>query len=223
MKWLTKPAALAALLIITVGAFAQGGGGGQGRRAFGPANPGFLVRNADVQTDLKITPDQKTKLNTLFESMQAAQDNARASGSFDPEAMRKSMDDAAAQINAILTPDQQARLKQIQVQTQKNRAIMSPEVQDQLGLSSDQKDKVKDLSDKFQAAQGELRQKMRDSDDAGRTQIRADMQKNNDALEAELAKILTPEQAQKLKDLGGAPFTGKIERGFGGRRGGGGK
>src|SRR5438552_1587369 len=104
MKWLTKSAALAALLIITVGAFAQGGGG-QGRRGFGPPNPAFLVRNADVQTDLKITPDQKTKLNTLFESMQAAQDNARASGSFDPEAMRKSMDDAAAQINAILTPD----------------------------------------------------------------------------------------------------------------------
>src|SRR5207237_1560758 len=153
MKWLTKTAALAALLIITVGAFAQGGGGGQGRRGFGmQMNPAFLVRNADVQTDLKITPDQKTKLNTLFESMQAAQENARAAGGPpDFEAMRKSMDDAAAQINAILTPDPQARLKQIQEHTPKNRAIMSPGVQDQLGVSVDQKDKIKDLGGSFDA------------------------------------------------------------------------
>src|SRR5947209_2770699 len=98
---------------------------------------------------------------------------------------------------------------------------MKPEVQDQLGLSSDQKDKIKSLDENFRTAQQALFQKMRDADDSSREQVGGEMQKNNDALEVELGKILTPEQAQKLKDLGGAPFTGKIDRGFGGRRGGG--
>jgi len=222
MKWLAKTAALAALLLITVGAFAQGGGG-QGRR-FGMMmnNPVFLLRSPDVQTDLKLTDDQKAKLTKIYEEQRAARENAQASGQQpDRDTMRKMMEDSIAQINAILTPDQQARLKQIFIQTQKNRAITNPDVQDQLGLTSDQKDKIKDLNEKFTAAQMELFQRGREADDSTREQIRAERQKNEETLETELGKVLTPDQVQKLKELGGAPFTGKIERGGFGRRGGG--
>lgn len=227
MKLIAKAVALATLLVIAAGAFAQGGGG-QGRGGFGRMfnNPTMLLGSKDVQTDLNLTDDQKTKINAILaksrEDMQSARENAQASGSgFDPSVFQKIMEDATSQINTILTPDQQNRLKQIAIQNQKNRAILQPEVQDQLGLSQDQKDKIKSLDDAYNAAQGELRQKMRGADDATRQSVRADMQKNTDALDAELGKVLTPDQAAKLKSMGGAPFTGKIEMPrFGGRGGG---
>src|SRR5579864_8678050 len=53
-----------AALVLVSAAVAQGGGGGrgQGRRGFGGQDFGSLLTRSDVQTELKLTDDQKTKL-----------------------------------------------------------------------------------------------------------------------------------------------------------------
>jgi hypothetical protein len=65
--------------------------------------------------------------------------------------------------------------------------------------------KIKELSDKMQAANRELGQKQRDGelDADGAAAAR---KKNQDILNDELGKILTDDQKAKIKAMGGAPF-----------------
>jgi len=242
MKNILKLTIIATLAIAATVGFAQGGGGGggggQGRGQFGRGGGGFnskdggvnLLGRKDVAAEIKLTDDQQAKLADARKKMQAERqtmrDNAQASGGGDPEAMRaanqKLMDDYRTQVMAILTPDQLTRLAQINIQMAKNRAIMDADIQSKLGITDDQKAKIKDLQDKMNAANQEIFQKMRDGT-LDRTQIQPLMQKNNETLNDELGKILTPDQASKLKDLGGAQFTPTDPQPqFGGRGGGGG-
>jgi multidrug efflux system membrane fusion protein len=57
---------------------------------------------------LDLTPDQKTKAQAIF-----AAARRQAMGSDDPDARRKAMQGAMAQFQAILTPEQKARLEQL--------------------------------------------------------------------------------------------------------------
>jgi Spy/CpxP family protein refolding chaperone len=232
MKLITKLAVIATLFCVAAGSFAQGGGGGQGRgfgRGGGFAQQsGFgLLRRTDVQTDLKLTDDQKAKIKDLNakmrEEMTTARENASASGGGDPSAMQDAMkkinDTYKPQFEAILTPDQATRLKQIGIQLQKNRAILDPDVQTQLSITDDQKAKIKDLQDKFTQTMTEMMGKMRDGS-LDRTQMRDLMTKNNQTMDDELGKVLTSDQTAKLKDMGGPTFT--VTDQPGGRGGGGG-
>jgi len=226
MKLITKLAVLATLLALVTGAVAQGGGGGgQGRGMRFQPTPTMILRSKDVQTDLKLTDDQTKKLTDIQakqqEEMQSMFQNAQSSGTPpDPAAMKKISDSYKAQYEAVLTPEQNKRLKEIFIQWRKNQAILDPDVQAALGITADQKAKIDDLASNFQKANAELGQKIRNNEitreDA--TPIR---DKNNATYEEDLGKVLTPDQASKLKEMGGAPFTGKIQMG-GGRRGGGG-
>jgi periplasmic protein CpxP/Spy len=228
MKLINKLAVAVALFAVVAGAYAQGGRRGGGFQM----NPYMLLRSKDVQTDLKMTDDQVKKVTDIQtkeqEEVRSNMQNSQASGSFDPAAMQATMkkmnDEYNPQINAVLTPDQQTRLHQIFVQWRKNQAILDPDVQGALGISSDQKAQITDLQSKRDEANNALREKQR-SGELTREDATTIRTKNDATFEDQLAKLLTPDQAAKLKDMGGAPFTGKIEMGFGGggRRGPGGR
>lgn len=248
MKVIAKVATLVALASIACLSVAQGGGGGgrgQGRfMQMGRGGGGalMLVNRKDVQADLKLSEDQIKKINDLRDKMQEDMrsmfQNMQASGGGgDRQAMQDSMkkmnDEYKAKLDGILSADQQKRVKEINVQLQKNRAIMDPDVQKELGITSEQKSKIDDLQQKQQEAMQELMTKVRNQE-MDRTAMQDTMRKNNDIMDAELGKILTADQANKLKAMGGAPFTateqpngggfggnGRGGRG-GGRRGGGG-
>jgi hypothetical protein len=244
------PALVAAALM--VGALAAGQGQGQargmGRRmgGFGGGNNStFLLRRTDVQADLQLSADQKTKLDALMTSMRGNRGNRGAGGQggqgggtpptdAERQARRAEMESQRAEmqknVNAILTPAQTSRLKEISIQLSGNMAIMQDDVQSNLGLSVDQKAKVKSLQDKMSEASQSIFQKMQDNsitrDDAMKS-----FQKNGEVMKEELGKVLTRSQAEKLKSMGGAPFKAdpSESQGFGGgfgrgggRRGGGG-
>ena len=119
---------------------------------------------------------------------------------------------------AILSAQQNSRLHEIAVQLAKNRAILREDVQTQLGLSADTIQKAKDLQANAQKANQEVQTKMRNQE-IEQADARAIMTKNNDALETELGKLLSADQATKLKAMGGAAFTADPPQA---RRGGGG-
>jgi len=207
----------------------QGGGrGGQfGMMGRGGGGPAGLVNRADVQADLKLTDDQKAALTKLQEKQQeerrAMMEEMRnnGGGGFDREAMTKMFTEAQAKnekaVNEILKPEQQKRLREIWVQLQGNRAIMDAKIQDELGFDQGQKDAVKALQAKQQEAMQSLMEKMRNQE-IDREQMQEISQKNDETMNSELAKILKPEQAEKLKAMGGAPFKASEQP----RRGGGG-
>jgi hypothetical protein len=222
----TKLALIVAIAALACGAFAQGGGGGgRGQRGGGgnPYGPTTLVNRAEVQTELGITDDQKTKLSELQTATRAKMTDLRSSANGDRQAMTEGM----AKINAdtlkslgdILKPEQMKRLRELQIQWS-GKAIVATDkqLQSDLGLSDDQKTKLTDLLAKQAAANREAQQAAN-----GDRQAAAEARtKNAKILEDQIDLVLTDAQKTKLKEMGGKelPKPAPPQRG-GGRRNGG--
>jgi hypothetical protein len=197
--------AILATAVLTGSAYAQrqggfgrfGGGGGAGQ----------LLRMAEVQTELKLTDDQKTKIATFLES-QRGQGRGQGGGQgLSPEerAQRRAEQRAkeTEELKKILNEDQMKRLKQLQLQRQGMAALAETEVQSELKLTADQKSKV-------EAALQEQRQAMRDAfqDGGGDPQAaRAKMEELRKKTNEKLEALLTEEQKSQWKAMLGAPFT----------------
>ena len=222
-------------------ALAQPGGGFGGGGGFGMMGGGVmggntsitsLLRMPQVQTELKLTDDQKTKIQDLSGTMRDKMMEAMNAGGGPPDFqnmsqedmqkqmadMRKKMEgvnkDMDEQAVKILNADQVDRVKQLQIQRDGAMALTREDVAKKLGLTDDQTAKIKKLQESLNKPpqfdpNGDMQaqmQKMRDD--------RAQSQKD-------MLAVLTDEQKAKLKELGGKEFTfPQGGRGFG--RGGGG-
>ncbi|HWA82175.1 MAG TPA: hypothetical protein VG820_01985, partial [Fimbriimonadaceae bacterium] len=122
---------------------------------------------------------------------------------------------------AILNDSQMKRLGELLLQRQGYSALGEADVQTALKMSADQIQKVKDLMAKEREAGAALNQRRRDGE-MTREEVTAARQKNTETTNAELAKVLTPDQAAKFKDMQGKPFTFE-NTGRGGFGGGGGR
>ncbi|MBS1701362.1 MAG: hypothetical protein JST12_06865 [Armatimonadetes bacterium] len=237
-------------------ALAQGGqgGGGRGQRGggFGQRGGGNfnyelnLLNRSDVQKDLGLTNDQKTKVEDYIEKNRPQRGQGggggqrgagggngggggqgggqrgqgggqRGQGGQMTEEMMKAMaerrEKTRKDLLEIISDAQLKRVDEIHLQLQGNMAIMEPDVQKALGLSSDQTDKIKDLQTKQGEANRALFQKVRDQE-ISREDMQAAFQKNNDTMKSELGKILTSDQAAKLKAMQGKPFTADEDGGI---------
>jgi len=226
----TLGVAVAALALIS-GSYAQGGGRGQGQgRQFGGGMMGGggqslsqLLGRRDVQDELKVTAEQKTKIEQANqkarEEMQGRMEEMRGGG--DPQAMRDAMQkfqkDQDAKVLAILDKEQQARLKEISIQLRGNRALLDADVQKELGLSPEQKQKIKRLQEQQQEQMQNMMEEMRGGG-GDREGMREKMQQMQTKMTEDLGKILTPDQAEKFKQRGDKPFKATEQP----RRGGGG-
>lgn len=191
----------------------QGFGRGMGGFNQGPMQ---LLRRGDVQKDLKLTDDEKTKLSDLQTKQRSdMQAMFQGGGNFqqmtddERQAMMKKMQDMNAgyntQAEAILTADQKARLDQITVQIEGNGILNDPKFHDKLKVTADQDAKVKDLQTKQQDANRSLMQKVQNQE-MDMTEARAAMQKNNEAMNGELGKLLTDDQKKLIADWSGPKF-----------------
>lgn len=213
---LKKALLICAVIGLAATSFAQ-------RRGFGMmmgggGSPAMLLQRQDVQTDLALTDEQKTKLQDIQQTIRDAGREAYQNANGDFAAMRKAMEPvvkkAADDAMAVLTPDQQKRLKEINVQINGNSALVNnKELQDQIGLTDDQKTKIADLSTKMQAANASIGEKIRNQEisfqDAG-----PEFQKNAQTLKDEIGKLLTDDQKAKLKAAGGTKtFTATDDQG----------
>ena len=220
--------AIVGAVAVACALMAQGRGQGRGFMR-GGGSPVQLLNRTDVQTDLKLSDDQKTKITALNDQMrqdmQNAFQNAQASGDQGSTrtAMQQIGDKYRPQFEAILSADQNKRLLGIYVQMNGNRSVSDPGVAKAIGLSDDQKAKIKDLQDKQNQANQDLFQKMRDGE-LDRQGLQDAMKKNNDTLDTAIGGILTDSQKSQLKALEGPKFTatdtGRGGGGFGGGRGG---
>lgn len=203
-------------------ASAQGGGGGQrgGMQRMGGDSLNGLLRRADVQAELKLTDDQKTKLvpqrgqggaggggGQGQGGGQRGQGGAGGGGGqgFDPAAMRQRQAEQEKLVFETLDATQGARLKGLYIQRVGNRAVLSGAIAKDLGLTDDQNKKIEELQTKQREAMQSVMEKMRNGE-IERDQIQDIMKKNNDIFSDELGKILTEDQKGKLKTMRGADF-----------------
>ncbi len=91
--------------------------------------------------------------------------------------------------------------------------MTNPQLANQLNLTDEQKDQLRDLQ---QDAFGEMRKIREDTSDP--QELRTKMVELNKKVNEQVMKLLTAEQKAKWKELTGKPFKGKVEVQFPGRR-----
>lgn len=204
------------LIVSTSLALAQGGG--QGRAV--QQSPLNLLARKDVQRDLGLTEVQITKVLAIVEKYrpQRGQNGAGAGpgrgGQMTDEqraalleASRKRADEQNAAIAEVLTQAQVNRLGEIEWQIQGAISIRRPNIQKSLNMSDDQIARVREIQAEFQTALVALMQKLQKKELAPE-EFQKQMNKRNETLKSDLEKVLNPEQAAKLKALGGTkPFV----------------
>lgn len=209
-----------------------GGGGGRGGRG-GMMGGAMLLRAPEVQAELKLTDDQKTKLQAAQQEMgQKMRDMFQNSQGQDPEERRKQMaamqEEQKKTIDSILTPDQQKRYNQLDLQwtfqMAPGMALSRPEVATALKLTDDQKKSLEQINSK---SREDMQALMQGSDPQSMTQEeRQAMNTKRQAIQKDTADkiqaLLTDDQKKAWKDLTGDPFKFPPMRGFGGGRRGGG-
>jgi hypothetical protein len=218
-------------------ALAQGGGGGGGQRG-GQRGGGFaprftagveynLVTRADIQKEIKMSDDQVAKVKDASTTASKAMTDAFANANGDRQAMTEARTkvnaDFSSSLKGIVTEDQHKRLLQIAYQVYGVNALQSESVQGDLGLTSDQQAKIKDLVTKEGEANRAIQAKVQDQS-IDRPTATADMRANGEALKTAIEGVLTSDQQSKWKAMQGDAFTfDTAERGshYGGLQGGG--
>ena len=199
----------------------QRGPGGRG--GFGMGGPAILGVPA-VQDELKLTDEQRGKVETLMGSLREEMMGLRDKlGDVAPEErfgrMREMMEEANAKVRkdvaAMLDSDQMKRFEQLELQIRGLDAFADAKVQEVLKVADDQKAKIgalmTEMAEKRQSimqdAQGDFQgamSKFRELQESTREKVMA---------------LMSDEQKEKYKELIGEPFEMPA---FGGGRGPGG-
>jgi hypothetical protein len=220
-SWKFTLATAAALASFPTLAKGQGGapgfgpGGGQSFRmsSDSPNDPSTLLTAEAVQKELALSDEQKAQLKKLRDE-RTADSQAFFSGfmGLSQSEMQNRLEERAkasrVKIDQILTPKQIERLSEINIQVAGVAALGFADVAEKIGLSADQKAKLKDLADDASRRVTDLMPtspaQLRDA------QARQERQKKLDAIKSErkdkALAILTDEQKSKFENLNGAAF-----------------
>ena len=117
------------------------------------------------------------------------------------EVFKEEIEGPAKEVEKILKPEQFTRLKQIGRQQGGPSAYLSPDNAKDLGLTDDQKKKLKDITDELQKDTMALFQ------GGFSAETREKMQMLNKEATEKAAGVLTDEQKTKWKELTGEPFS----------------
>jgi len=185
-----------------------------------PNDPSYLLDSESAQKELVLTDEQKAALQKVREE-QSAGDRAFFAGfmGISPEEMQRRLEQRASKlrnrIKQILTPKQMQRLNEINLQVAGFVALNYDDVAEQLGLSAEQKQQLKNLSDESHRKLNDLVATIRiqqlNNDE------RADLRKKQNQILAERKEkslaLLTEEQRSKFEELQGEKFdTSSIRR-----------
>lgn len=193
-------------------------GGGRGPGGFGGGGGGVvsLITNTEVQSDIKLTDEQKDKLAAWYEKHQDKVEEKTKGLGREREDFRKRFEimaelnkEAEKEIEGVLKPEQLKRVKQISLQMQGSRALTTEQVQKDLGITEEQKEK-------FQKIGEESREAFRSTFQQGRPDFEK-MQAMQKEIGEKYQGVLTSEQKTKWKEMTGEPFdTSKLRPQFGG-------
>ncbi|HWP30549.1 MAG TPA: hypothetical protein VNK96_02315 [Fimbriimonadales bacterium] len=175
------------------------------RKALGeisrPITPLALIRRPAVQQELALTPAQ---LNALQERLRALRPdpNQKTRGRNPAETLEK----AEGIIKEVLTPQQIKRLEEISLQLEGPRALLRPEIADKVGLSPQQREKIREI---YRNVGRPTTPRDVPQGPEGREQLRERMKAQRKELEEKLLGVLTPEQRTRWQALLGRPFERK--------------
>jgi hypothetical protein len=211
-------AALAGLVIVLAAAHPAWAQRGRGfRRLFGVPEAQLATLD-EVQTELKMTDEQKTRVAEINDELGEKRRELWGTGFEGWSEIRPRMEglnrDASESVDKVLDPAQRQRLQEIAIQQNGPRALDNPEVVAELGLSDEQKAKL--------AAAGEENSEAFEKSfaESGREDWRQKAGELADEADKRLLGVLTDEQKSKFKQMEGKEFEVDLSQLFRGGRGG---
>jgi hypothetical protein len=171
----------------------------------------FLLKNEKVLDDLRPTSAQRERLAEVSRRLDQQKDeDIREFVRLSPEERRKGFIALArvneAAVQDILTREQKERLRQIALQNQGPAAFHDADVAAELQLTSEQKEKIR-------AIEGEafpiMFDHMHPRGSPGKPP-KPPEEKKKEATSQVINMVLTPEQAQRWRELRGELFKGSI-------------
>lgn len=235
---LTLLCATAALVFVGAShVSAQGRGGPGGFGGFGGFGKAGLIRNEQVQKELKISDEQKTKLDEISSALRdetrklvprdTPRDQFRAKFEETKGQRDKLTADAEAKIDGVLAIDQKERLDEIVVRLAGASGLQQDKMAEKLGLAADQRAKIKAIYEEREKKREADREAARNNAAGGGRPDFAAMREKAEAERKETTEkvttILTADQKAAWEKMKGEPFELKFERGPGGPGGQGGR
>ena len=181
-----------------------------------------LLQFETVQKDLQLTDEQKAKLKEVIKKSVAdlrgqmpdtksLRDLSRAERQAKLAKLRKKIqpqiEETRKQVEAILTPKQVERLKEIRLQIGGVAALLNSDGAKSLNLTDEQRDKLRKV---MRQAGGNLRNFFQEFRGLSPEERRAKivemaekLQKSHAQMMSEAKEVLTPEQREKLEKLEG--------------------
>jgi hypothetical protein len=173
-----------------------------------------LLDNLAVQQELKLSPDQTSRINTLLEQWSHEHENMR--GLTEDERRKQTVENAIAHEAALaklLATPQLARFKQLGIQRQGLLAFKEPEIVAALGLTAEQRRKIREIEhESFDRHGPPMAGSGRPPHGPPPHDDHIDFSRR-DMLERTLA-VLTTEQLEEWHELTGVPFNGFREEPF---------
>ena len=198
---LSSALACCALLVISSSAFAQRGGG----RGMGGYNRVQLCSLSQVQTELKLSDEQKKMATELSEKYNTERREIMqgAQGDFQG-AMEKSTklgNEVTAKLVEKLDDNQKTRLMQIFVQANTSGALADPEIQKALKITDEQSKKLSEArSSNMQA----MREAFAGSQDLSQEERQKKMDEFRKASDSKIFACISADQKAEFDKLGGA-------------------
>lgn len=237
------------LLAWTASAVGQPPAGGAGRGPGGPPpggmGPGrgggdptfWLLGMAEVQKELELMDDQIAKLKAVDDDYRQKRqkestsfrdlprDQQQAKFAEIQEKQKAWREEALKKVQEILLPPQYDRLHEISIQVRGVSALNDPKVQEELGLSEEQKTKIKEVRDKADSQMRSMFEGMRDLTQEQRRakfmEGREKMLSMRKEIEEQTVQVLTAEQRGKFEQMKGKKIEIQMPQfGRGGPQGG---
>jgi hypothetical protein len=173
------------------------------------SDPLQLIFRKDVQHDLAMDLGQRNKLDNLHDRQQGDLQQVRMMNRRNPtpvtELQAKQSKETQGKIDELLTAVQNDRLKQIALQLQGNAAILTPDLQKQLGMTNEQIQQAKAAKQLRDSQLLQLQSDAAQGSIVGQDLV-AQVQQLQSDMNGALGEVLTAEQADHLKTLLGKPF-----------------
>jgi Spy/CpxP family protein refolding chaperone len=196
----TMVAALVIVSMVSQVSLAQREEGRRGRGGPGGApSAARLLAIKEVQTALKLTDDQTSKLEKINEEARDEIRKAMQDGG-DRAKMQELTAATTKKVNEVLDEGQQKRLLGIFVQVAGAGAINDPTIAKELNLTEDQKKQLEEARDKNREAMREVLDGARDGD---REAVREKLEKFREESNKKLLAVLTSDQQAQLEAMKG--------------------
>jgi len=179
-------------------------------QSFGPR---FVVFRDKVQDELKLSAEQKSKLNSReFDFVQEAREFLMGLQDAKPEERQKKHMEYAQKANAkletllkeTLKDDQIKRARQIALQMEGLFAIGNPEVSKELKITDDQRRQFMDVVQSLQKKVEPIIKQMQEGGDPN--ELRPKMMKVRMEHDRQIDAFLTDAQKAQWKEMTGKPF-----------------